>query len=102
MTAPDVLRQALKQVVDPELGINIVDIGLVYRLDVSDRRVELDLTMTSPACPMGDVIIEDAEEAMRALLPPSTEIEITLVWEPPWSPERMSPDARRWLGWEDE
>jgi metal-sulfur cluster biosynthetic enzyme len=102
MTAPDVLRQALKQVIDPELGINIVDIGLIYRLDVQDQRVELDLTMTSPACPMGDVIIEDAENALRALLPSSTEVDITLVWEPPWSPELMSADARRWLGWDEE
>ncbi len=101
MIAQDVLRQALSQVIDPELGINVVDLGLVYRLDVTPERVELDLTMTSPACPMGEMILDNAEQALRAQLPAGVAVDVALVWEPPWSPERMSPDARRWLGWDE-
>ncbi len=97
-----VLRPALKQVIDPELGINIVDLGLVYRLEVLPGRVELDLTMTSPACPMGAAIADEAEEALRSALPAGTDVEVSLVWEPPWSPERLSPEARNWLGWGDD
>ncbi|MCL2656079.1 MAG: metal-sulfur cluster assembly factor [Betaproteobacteria bacterium] len=98
MMDTETLRLALKQVIDPELGINIIDLGLVYRLDISEQHVEIDLTMTSPACPMGELIVDDVEDKLRAILPASTALEVSLVWEPPWSPERMSPDARRWLG----
>ena len=95
----EILRQALRQVIDPEVGLNIVDLGLVYRLDISDKRVELDLTMTSPACPMGESIAAEAEESLYACLPPSILVEVQLVWEPPWTPARMTDQAREHLGW---
>lgn len=96
----DKLRNALRQVADPEVGINIVDLGLVYRLERTDRGVSLDLTMTSPACPMGESIAAEAEFVLQQCLPPDAIVEINLVWEPPWSPLLMSDLARSTLGWE--
>ncbi|MFT4172757.1 MAG: metal-sulfur cluster assembly factor [Rhodocyclaceae bacterium] len=93
------LLEALKTVIDPEVGMNIVDLGLIYRLAVSATSVEVDLTMTSPACPLGESIAEDAEQALRACLPPSTPVDVQLVWDPPWTPERMSSHARQHFGW---
>jgi metal-sulfur cluster biosynthetic enzyme len=93
------LREALKTVIDPEVGMNIVDLGLIYRLEATEAGVEVDLTMTSPACPLGESIAEDAEHALRACLPPSATVDVQLVWEPPWTPERMSSHARQHFGW---
>ena len=102
MTAtPDVdaVRSALRQVIDPEVGINIVDLGLVYRIDVSPEQVTIDMTMTSPACPMGDMIMGDVDAALDAALPPEIKIVVRMVWDPPWSPEMMQPEAREHFGW---
>ncbi|MEN9490888.1 MAG: hypothetical protein RJA63_1337 [Pseudomonadota bacterium] len=93
------MREALRQIMDPELGMNIVDLGLVYRLEVGAGGVELDLTMTSPACPMGEMIVAEAEAALAACVTPSQTLSVQLVWEPPWSPERMSDEARQHFGW---
>ncbi len=95
------LRAALRQVIDPELGMNIVDLGLIYRLDIGPQGVALDLTMTSPACPLGEMILQDVESALRAALPADTAIALNLVWSPPWSPALMSPEARQHFGWAD-
>jgi metal-sulfur cluster biosynthetic enzyme len=94
-----VLREALRQVIDPEVGVNIVDLGLVYGLDWTDAGVRLDLTMTSPACPMGESILAEAESVLMSKVPEATPISLNLVWEPPWSPELMSDRAREILGW---
>lgn len=91
---------ALHDVIDPELALDVVDLGLVYRLEVRGGTVELDLTMTSPACPLGDQIVHDAEERLGALDGVDA-VDVRLVWDPPWSPERMSPAARRAMGWGD-
>lgn len=98
--ATDKLYEALRQVIDPEVGINIVDLGLVYGLKQTDDAVKLDLTMTSPACPMGESIAAEAQFVLEEILPPDTSVEINLVWEPAWSPLRMSDLARSTLGWE--
>lgn len=94
------VRAALRQVIDPEIGMNIVDVGLIYRIAIEGQTVFVDLTMTSPACPMGDMILEDVDAAIDKCLPPGYEAEIQLVWEPPWSPARMSAEARQHFGWE--
>lgn len=96
----DKLRQALREVVDPEVGINIVDLGLVYGLERTDSGARLDLTMTSPACPMGESIAAEAEFVLEECLPPGSRVEVNLVWEPPWSPLLMTDEARSALGWE--
>lgn len=89
---------ALKLVDDPEVGINVVDLGLVYGVEVAEGRVRVELTMTSPACPLGEQIVCDAEERIRAL-PGVAAAQVDLVWEPTWTPERMSPAAKAQLGW---
>lgn len=95
----DGVRELLSAVIDPEVGMNIVELGLVYGIDVSQERVHVLLTMTSAACPMTEMIVDDAYERLAAALPPETEIDIELVWEPPWTPERMSEAARTVFGW---
>lgn len=91
--------EALRGVIDPELGINVVDLGLVYAARTSDSRVDVELTMTSPACPMGAFIADQAEEALRRAFP-GRQVEVALVWDPPWGPERLTPAAKLRLGWE--
>lgn len=93
------VREALRSVDDPEIGMNIVDLGLVYRIDVGPHGVDVAMTMTTPACPMGAMIVDEAREAVQALLPVGAEAEVRLVWEPPWTPELMSARAREVFGW---
>lgn len=98
ITADDV-REALHDVIDPEVGMNIVDLGLVYGVEVSADKLHVDLTMTTPACPMGEMIFDDAQQALEAIAPAGVEIELNLVWDPPWGPEKMSEHAREHFGW---
>lgn len=95
----DAVRDALRQVIDPEAGMNIVDLGLVYGIDVADGSVEVQMTMTSAACPMADMIVDDVHAALAGALPPGTGIGVELVWDPPWTPDRMSDLAREQFGW---
>lgn len=91
------LLDALKQVIDPELMINIVDLGLVYEVEQTDATVNVDMTLTSPACPAGPQIMQQAKMALERLDDVS-EAKIQLVMSPPWSPDRMTDDARDQLG----
>jgi metal-sulfur cluster biosynthetic enzyme len=95
----DRVRALLRQVVDPEVGADIVDLGLVYEIDIAPGRVRVAMTMTSPACPMGEMILDDARAALAAGLPRDWRAEVALVWEPPWSPALMSERTRRNFGW---
>jgi metal-sulfur cluster biosynthetic enzyme len=95
----DAIRDALRFVVDPEVGLNIVDLGLVYGVEVSADRIGVRMTMTTPACPVADTIMESARAEIRAAAPAVPDIEIELVWDPPWSPEKMSEIARERFGW---
>lgn len=92
-----VIERALKRVVDPEISLNIVDVGLVYGVAVAADRVDVTLTMTSAACPVVDVILADVETELDAALPPELRIHVELVWEPPWNTERMSARARAFM-----
>jgi len=92
---------ALRTVLDPEVGINIIDLGLVYAIDSKDGKILLQMTMTSPACPLNAYLQESAERAIRARLPETLSVEITMVWQPAWDPSMMSQDARRQLGWRE-
>lgn len=100
--APDAaaVRAALRQVMDPEAGMNIVDLGLVRGIACGPEGVAVQLTLTSAACPMGEMVLDDAQAELEAALPPGTPLRLELVWEPPWSPEDMSPQARAEFGWE--
>ena len=91
-------RAALKKVYDPEIPMNIVDLGLVYELNVSKAgKARVRFTLTSPGCPVGDMLVEQVRTAVLEV-PGVKQVEVELVWEPPWSPEKMSEFARRQLG----
>ena len=94
-----VLVAALESVVDPEVALNIVDVGLVYGARVQDGRLDVEVTMTSTACPVTDVILDDIEQALDRALPADLKIHVELVWEPAWTPQRMSASAKRFMGW---
>lgn len=101
--APEIetIRAALRRVVDPEVGVNIVDLGLVYAIEIRPTGVYVALTMTSPACPLGDLIVDEVRAELGALAaarPDEAPPEIELVWNPPWDPAMMSPAARVRLG----
>lgn len=98
----EAVRNLLRRVVDPEVGVNIVDLGLVYRIEVSAERLLIEMTMTSPACPMGEMIMDDAYAALAGGLPAACIPEINLVWEPPWDPSMMNERSRQNLGWSAE
>ena len=93
------VQDALQAVVDPELGMNVVELGLVYRIDADPQRIQVQMTMTSPGCPVGESIVADAVAAIRAALPEAGEVGVELVWDPPWTPEMMSEGARGFFGW---
>lgn len=95
----DAVRAILAAVLDPEVGENIVDLGLIYGVKVIEHLVEVDLTMTSAACPMGEMLLDDIHETLIRNLPASFEIEMHLVWDPPWEPDMMSAAAKQRLGW---
>ena len=91
VTVEDV-TEAMKDVVDPELGINVVDLGLLYGVDIDDEaRVTLDMTLTSAACPLTDVITDQTEMALEGL---ANEVAINWVWMPPWGPDKITDDGR--------
>ncbi len=102
-TGDESLRQpigaALGRVVDPEVAMSIVDVGLVYRVAVDDATVHVLMTMTSAACPAADAIVEDVEAELTRVLPPRYSVEVELCWEPAWTPERMSERAKRFMRW---
>jgi len=93
----ELITAALMTVDDPEMGVNIVDLGLIYDIDIEDDKVIITMTLTSMGCPMGPRIMEDIDCAAR-LIPEVKEVEIKLVWEPIWDPEMMSEEARDQLG----
>lgn len=96
LTKESVLNQ-LKLVEDPEIHCNIVDLGLVYDVRIDRGMVVIDMTLTSPSCPVGPWIISEAENVVKKL-PGVTGVTINIVWEPLWSPERMSDEAKVELG----
>jgi metal-sulfur cluster biosynthetic enzyme len=93
------VRDALRKVVDPEVGIDIVELGLVYAIETTPGRVRVDMTMTTPSCPSGPQLRDEAAYSIKVALPEAREIDVQLVWDPPWTPDRMSPAAKKRLGW---
>lgn len=89
---------ALKTVYDPEIPVNIYDLGLIYRIDVGDRgKVTVAMTLTAPACPVAGILPKQVETAVKDV-EGVEQVSVELVWEPPWSQERMSDEARLALG----
>jgi metal-sulfur cluster biosynthetic enzyme len=94
----DDILAALKTVIDPELGINIVDLGLVYHASRTANGIDIELTMTTPACPLGEMMTEEIKLVLRDRFPELPDLRVEIVWDPPWSPELMSQESRRQLG----
>jgi metal-sulfur cluster biosynthetic enzyme len=92
------IRDALRTVIDPEIGVNIVDLGLVYGIEIADGEVRVIMTMTTPACPLGDYLADLVESGIRQRFPRVKHVTVDLVWNPPWDPAMMSDAARRQLG----
>lgn len=102
MIAEDVVREALKNVIDPELFVNIVDLGLIYEVKISENAegkadVDIEMTMTSPACPAGPQLLGQSKDVVSRLENVGA-VDVRLVMDPPWTPDRMTEDARDQLG----
>lgn len=101
MVTKEEILNALKNVYDPEIPINIVDLGLIYKLDVDEENgiVKILMTMTAPGCPMGNYIMNDVEMVVRSL-DGVKDVVIELTYDPPWTPDMMSDEAKKELGYE--
>jgi metal-sulfur cluster biosynthetic enzyme len=93
LTIEDV-EEAMKDVVDPELGINVVDLGLLYGVNIDGNDVVLDMTLTSAACPLTDVIQDQTRQALEGMV---DDVVINWVWMPPWGPDKITDDGREML-----
>ena len=97
----DAVREALKQVIDPELFVNVVDLGLIYLVEVEEAEdksnIKIEMTMTSPACPAGPQLVASAQKVLGSMEGAGT-VEVKIVMVPPWTPDRMTEDARDQLG----
>ena len=92
------IAEALRTVLDPELGINVVDLGLVYGITVSGWEVQIIMTMTSQACPLNSYFKQAVESAIRKQVPEVAAVNLDMVWQPEWIPAMMSQDAKRLMG----
>ena len=97
VVSEDQVKLALRRVKDPDLQLNIIDLGLVYGIAVDGSTVKIDMTLTSPACPSGPELMTNAENEVKAL-PGVEKVEVNLVWMPFWTPEKMEPRVRAYLG----
>jgi metal-sulfur cluster biosynthetic enzyme len=91
------IYEKLKEIYDPEVGINIVDMGLIYSLDIADSKVEITMTLTSPGCPAGPQILSQIDSQVKTVAG-IDDVDINVVWSPPWSPDMLSEEARDQLG----
>lgn len=97
MDVAELIRERLREVYDPELGVNVVDLGLVYDIREEPDRVRVIMTLTTPGCPLHDAIVGAARRALWQALP-DRPVDVELVWEPRWTPDRMSDAAKEQLG----
>ena len=95
MVTEEMVRTALKNVIDPEIGLDIVNLGLVYNVDIQDqgKRVSVDMTLTTPNCPSAQELPQMVENAV-ASVPGVGPVKVNIVWTPPWDPSRMTDEAR--------
>jgi metal-sulfur cluster biosynthetic enzyme len=99
MPSEEALLDALRSVDDPEAGMNIVELGLIYGVEANPPVATVRMTMTSAACPLGDYLTDAVRDALRVRFPELEEVNVELVWDPPWTPDRMSEEARNFFGW---
>ncbi|GEM45521.1 metal-sulfur cluster assembly factor [Deinococcus cellulosilyticus] len=88
----------LQNVLDPELGISIVDLGLVYGVDIEESTLRVTMTLTTPGCPLHDTLTDAVRRTLERM-PGIEEVQVDLVWQPAWTPERITPEGKRQLGW---
>ena len=93
----DKAKLVLRRVKDPELNLNIVDLGLIYDIQVEGADINVDMSLTSPGCPSGPEIMGEAEKQLRSV-PGVGDVKINLIWSPPWTPDRIEPRVRTYLG----
>ncbi len=93
----EMVREALKEVIDPEIGVNIVDLGMVYGIDMKVDEVKITMTLTTPMCPLSEYIDQAVKEALEVFSSLQA-VDVNLVWTPPWNPSMMSEDAKLELG----
>lgn len=92
------IYDALKTVIDPEIGINIIDLGLVYKIECNEEKgIQLDVTLSSKGCPMADIILDDIRNTLKEKFP-DKKLDIQLVWEPAWSSDFVTPEGKKALG----
>ena len=96
MTGDCEILDVLRGIIDPEIGINIVDLGLVYRAERTTDAIDVAMTMTTRACPLGEMILEEARAALSQKFP-GVPLEVNLIWDPPWTPELMTMQGREAL-----
>ena len=94
----EALLAALKNVYDPELGLNVVDLGLIYGIEQNDGNIQVDMTMTTPGCPLHESMLQGVGDAL-SIFPGVKRVEVRLVCEPSWTPDRISAEGQRALGW---
>jgi metal-sulfur cluster biosynthetic enzyme len=99
MVSEEDILQTLHGVNDPEVGVNIVDLGLVYSTEIQGDNVRVVMTMTTPACPMPSYLTEEVREAILGQYDGVENVSVELVWDPPWSPQMISERGKRQLGW---
>ncbi len=97
MISEDLIMNTLSQIIDPEIGLNIVELGLIYNLEISEDAVDVTMTLTTPGCPMHSSMVTWVEKAIRTL-DAKIKINVDLVWEPGWTPDMMSDEAKQQLG----
>lgn len=98
MATRDEVLKTLHAVIDPELGINVVDLGLIYAIDIDEHSITVTMTLTTPGCPLHESMSSAVLNVLRSV-DPEKAIHVQLVWEPPWTPERLTEQARQMLGW---
>ncbi len=97
MVTEEEVMSALSKVMDPELGISLVDLGLIYGVEITETKVGVKMTFTTPACPMVHFLVSSVEDAVKKVEGVS-EVEVQLVWDPPWTPDKMSDAGKEKLG----
>ncbi|MBV9119894.1 MAG: metal-sulfur cluster assembly factor [Chloroflexi bacterium] len=99
MATTDEITEALRQVYDPELGINVVDLGLVYGTELDDEgNAHITMTLTSPGCPIGPMVGEMVQDAVGPVVGEDKKVDVDIVWSPPWNPSMMTEEAKMELG----
>jgi metal-sulfur cluster biosynthetic enzyme len=96
LTRGEILK-VLKNVIDPEIGLNIVDLGFIYGVEIKGKKIHVRMTLTTPGCPMHAMFVHEVEQVLKAVFE-KAEVKVELVFDPPWTPDRMSNEAKKKLG----